>query len=219
MIDAQSDLAIAHEAIDESLAELSQVGIAIRNSSKTTEASRARRFAATSLDLTVLEALVFLAVETLFPSAPESLQAQLGQSMVDRHLRLLYRASQHNILKTDCRKQGAGLEQPLVNVGAKTPIAEHGQSGPRATNQDFSSFFPAPSTFALTSFDSKDFREKQHTPRLPKSRAGTTTTVLGATHEPAIPNFEGNQSATCRWCFASIPDSYVENGRWTAAGR
>ena len=224
MTDASSNLDVAHEAIDEALAELSQVGIAIRRSGRTTETARARDDAAAHPDLAVFEATAFLAVETLYPNAPETLQAQLSRSMVDRYARLLYRATRRGILSTDSRKQVAQLEEPLdstalqpENTNVKPPTTQH--SGDLALPKLSDGQIPSPSNFVPTSLDSKSFRDRLHRLHLPRSRAGATTAVLGQSHEPPIPQYEGNLGITCRWCFESIPQSLVENGHWTPDGR
>lgn len=226
MIDASSDMAVAHEAIDESLHELNQVGIGIRSSARTTETARARRYAAMRLDLTMFEGVACLAVETLFPNAPESLQTQLSRSMVDRYSRLLYRANRRNILNTDSRKQTVDLGTPLIDLTVKTAIAEQQHfTATESSNHNLAVLtllgreLPTPSTFAPTSLDSKVFQDRLDRLQMPKSRAGATTTALGDTHEPAIPEYQGSPHVACRWCFASIPASFVENGRWTSAGR
>jgi hypothetical protein len=226
MTDVSSDLDVAHDAIDEALAELSQVGIAIRRSGRTTETIRARQYAATHPDLAMFEATAFLAVETLYPNAPESLQAQLSRSMVDRYARLFYRASRRGILSTDSRKHATQLEQSLdsnaspsqpQSTNVKPPTIQHSRdfAPPRLPGGQI----PAPSDFIPTSLDSKSFRARLDRLRSPRSRAGATTAVLEQTHEPPIPQYDGNLSATCRWCFQIIPQSFVANGQWTPEGR
>jgi hypothetical protein len=225
MIDASSDVAIAHEAIDESLAELSQVSISLPNSAKTTETTSARRYAATRLDSTVFENVTFLAVETLFPNAPESLQAQLGRSMVDRYLRLRYRASRRNNLDNHSRNKAVDLQRPPIGSPAKTTFAEQQQLSTAGTNQNLAVLtllggkLPTASTFTPTSLDSEAFQRRLDRLQPPISRAGATTTVLGDTHDPPIPDYQDNPHVACRWCFESIPASFVENEHWTSAGR
>ena len=225
MIDASSDVAIAHEAIDESLAELSQVGISILNSAKTTETTCARRHAATRLDSATFENVTSLAVETLFPNAPESLQAQLGRSMVDRYSRLLYRASRRNNLNTDSRNKAADLQRSPIRSTAETTVAEQQQLSTAGTNQNpavltlLGGRLPTASTFTPTALDSEASRRRLGRFQPPTSRAGATTTGLGDTHDPPIPDYQNNPHVACQWCFASIPASFVENEHWTSAGR
>lgn len=226
-MDDASDLTVAQEAIEEALAELSQVGIAIRKSATPTETIHARRFAAEHLDLTTFEILAFQTVETLYPNAPEELQAQLAKSMVDRYSRLLYRATRCNILGTDSRKESAALKQPLnltpSGVQAKKTIAKHGKTRPTANLKLSDGEVAAPPVFTLTSLDSKSVRNRLNRLRLSRSRAGATTAILGDTHDPPIPQYQSttgsNPSATCEWCFASIPPTFVQDGHWTPIGR
>ncbi|EWC48473.1 hypothetical protein DRE_02242 [Drechslerella stenobrocha 248] len=141
--DMSSLVTISLEAIDESLTELSQVGIAIRQSSKTSETVRARRFVAGHANLRSYEALTFITLETLYPNAPESLLAQLSRSMVDRYARLLFRAPRNEVLKGDIRKSksevapvglanelGIHIAEPELNVAIKAT----GRTGPGGTH-------------------------------------------------------------------------------------
>ena len=207
-------------AIDESLVELSQVGIAIRQSSRTTETVRARRFASAHLDLSSFEALAFLALETLYPNAPESLLVQLGKSMVDRYAHLLFRAPRHDILKRDIRRQAPDpAPAPPINrlaVEDPQPAQNHGvteQSVNLAERQHIAS-----PTIAPSSIDLNRFQEKFRIAQTPRSRSGTTV-ILAKTHEPPIPRFDDNGEVQCRWCFTDIGQNLVEDGRWSALGR
>lgn len=204
---------ISLEAIDESLTELSQVGIAIRQSSRMSETVRARMFAE-HLDVSSFEALAFLALETLYPNAPESLLDQLGRSMVDRYIRILFRAPRQNTLKRDLRQHApspaspSSIRIPTQNSGATAQsvvvaAGEHGETR----------------TIELSSIDKSRFKHEFRIAQTPRSRSGTTI-ILANTHEPPIPRFDDTQKTQCQWCFTSISQNVVVNdGRWSALGR
>jgi hypothetical protein len=207
-------------AIDEALVELSQVGIAIRQSSGTTETIRARRFASEFLDLSSIETLAVLALETLYPNATESLLVQLGKSVVDRYARLLFRARRQGSLKRDIRRQ---LPDPSVaplinprNVEYPQPIQNSGIVG-RPVNLAEGQHHALP-TIALSSVDLDRFQDNLRMGQTPKSRSGTTV-ILEKTHEPPIPHFDGSGEVKCRWCLKDIGQSLVKDGHWTKEGR
>ena len=215
---------VSLDAIDESLAELSQVAIAIRQSSKTTETVRARNFASGDRDLShalnSFETLAFLALETLYPNAPDSLLLQLGRSMADRYARLLLREPRHSTLKKDIRRQfpgpssasdteytHAGGQQPAQNVDVAEQI---GQLAGRQRR--------VPPTVALSSVDWSRFQEKLRLLQTAKSRSGTTA-ILAKTHEPPVPHPDDDGNLRCEWCFTVLPPDLVNDGRWTSLGR
>jgi len=207
-------------AIDESLVELSQVGIAIRQSSRTTETIRARRFASGHLDLSPFEALAFLALETLYPNAPESLLVQLGKSMVDRYAHLLFRAPRHDILKRDIRRQAPDpAPAPSINrLNVEYPQpAQNNDVAEQSVNLAESQHRALP-TIPPSSVDWNRFQEKLRTAQTPRSRSGTTV-ILAKTHEPPIPRFDDSGEVQCRWCFTNIGQNLVKDGRWSTIGR
>jgi hypothetical protein len=204
-------MTLSQEAIDKSLVELSHVGIAIRQSARTSETTRARRFVSTHHDLSSFEALSFLALETLYPNAQESLLLQLGKSMVDRYARLLFRGPRHLILKTDIRRQTSDSgEVSLLNSS----------SGDNLFAAQNSSLIPLhrASTMAPSSVDGNRFREKHRMGQTPRSRSGTTV-ILKKTCEPPVPRFNEGDEIQCQWCFANITEELVEAGRWSTLGR
>ncbi|KAK2849628.1 hypothetical protein FQN49_005573 [Arthroderma sp. PD_2] len=222
--DLQSLMALCLDAIDESLVELGQVGMAIRQSSRTTEIVRARRFASEHQDLSSFEALTFLALETLYPNAPESLITQLSRNMVDRHSRLLLRASRHNALKKDIRRHAPNLatDDSLAPSGSR-PNVDNLQYAQRidTTSQSFNiaeTQYIVPPTIAPTSLYLDKFHRKLNEPQAPRSRMGTTV-ILQRTPEPPVPHFDGNGEAQCRWCFSNIRQNLVKDGRWSSLGR
>ncbi|KAF3287639.1 hypothetical protein TWF970_007350 [Orbilia oligospora] len=199
------------EAIDEALVELSQVAVAIRQSSKNSETARARKYASENLDLTSLEMISLLALEKLYPSAPESLIFQIAQSMIDRYARLKLRAFRHEQLKVDIRSR------PQIPKSLSPPVREQKYSQnqnillPKHTKNPQ----PAPT---ITSANWTQFQGNLDVLRGPRSQSGTTV-VLAQKNEPPIPRFKSNQDRRCQWCFTKIGDDYIKEGRWTISGR
>ncbi len=222
--DSSSLRTVSLVAIDESLAELSQVAITIRQSSRMTETVRARNFASGDRDLSQalnsFEALAFLALETLYPNAPDSLLFQLGRSMVDRYARLLLRAPRHSTLKKDIRRQ---LPDP-----SSAPNTDYTQAGGRQPAQHVAvaeqieqlagTQRSVPPTVALSSVDLSRFQEKSRLIQTAKSRSGTTA-ILAKTQEPPVPHPDDDENLQCEWCFTALPPNLVNDGRWTTLGR
>ncbi len=74
-------LAAELSGIKDSITRLNRLGIAIRSSSRSTVAARARKFASQRTDLTRLndyEEMAHFTVDCLYPRAEESLRRQLG---------------------------------------------------------------------------------------------------------------------------------------------
>ncbi|KAH8889148.1 hypothetical protein GQ53DRAFT_843190 [Thozetella sp. PMI_491] len=216
--------AFSLEAIDECLVELGQVAIAIRHSSKTTETMRARRVVSEKRDLgrrlQSFEALAFLALETLYPNAPESLLFQLGRSMVDRYARLLFRALRHNVLSEDIREplrsdtptpQPHGVTSHKEHLVAREKEATRNGIPAEATAQ------VAP-TLPLSSINLSKFQDQLKKIQVPKSQAGTTFFLAG-TQEPPVPQRNDFGKFECVWCFDDIDSDHFQRGNWTPKGR
>jgi hypothetical protein len=215
------------KAIHESLSELSQVGSAIRQSSTTPEAVRARKFIrcsrALELEQISFEKLSLIALGSLYPNAPRSLLIQLGKSMVDRRARLLFRKSRHETLGHNVRSHAVEPETteqtaPLSDAGSKstmlppqTPAAQKLGTSPASRQH-------APgSTIAPSSFHPSQFATKRKAASLGIPKHGTTM-VLASKNAPPVPNFKNGEETICHWCFKSIRKSLVENGGWSKLG-
>ncbi|KAF3220279.1 hypothetical protein TWF679_009658 [Orbilia oligospora] len=220
------------EAIDEALVELSQVAVAIRQSSKNSETARARKYASENLDLTSLEMISLLALEKLYPSAPESLVFQIAQSMIDRYARLKLRAFRHEQLKVDIRSRPqvpkslspTVREQSLEELVAIDNTKPGNLPPPQNILTQNQSILPPKHTKNLqlaptiTSANWTQFQGNLDVLRGPRSQSGTTV-VLAQKNEPPIPRFKSNQDRRCQWCFTKIGDDCIKEGRWTISGR
>ncbi|KAF3103810.1 hypothetical protein TWF706_004844 [Orbilia oligospora] len=220
------------EAIDEALVGLSQVAVAIRQSSKNSETARARKYASENLDLTSLEMISLLALEKLYPSAPESLIFQIAQSMIDRYARLKLRAFRHEQLKVDIRSRTqipkslspTVREQSLEELVTIDDTKPGTLSRPQNIPTQNQNILPPKHTKNLqlaptiTSANWTRFQGNLDVLRGPRSQSGTTV-VLAQKNEPPIPRFKSNQDRRCQWCFIKIGDDCIKEGRWTISGR
>ncbi|KAF2691769.1 hypothetical protein K458DRAFT_398181 [Lentithecium fluviatile CBS 122367] len=211
-----SPIAYALDVVNEALVELSQIGIAIRQSSKVTETVRARNYAADHFDLSLLETLSWVALETLYPNAPESLLRNLCEDMVNRYARLKFRAPRHQALKKDTRQEVPNLptSSPKVEKSVSTPNIP--ATGP-LPNPKQGKHRGAPS-IVLSSLNSHQFQSNLHNVRMSRSQPGTTV-ILGKTHEPPLPQFDKTGQAQCSWCFNQIGPNLVKDGHWSSLGR
>ena len=214
--DFSSPIVYALDVVNEALVELSQVGIAIRQSSKVTETVRARNYAADHLDLSSLETLSWVALETLYPNAPESLLRNLCEGMVNRYARLKFRAPRHQALKKDTREEVFNLptSSPKVEKSVSTPNIPVAGPSPNPKQGEHRG---APS-IALSSLNSRQFQSNLRNIRMSRSRPGTTV-ILGKTHEPPLPQFDETGQAQCSWCFDQIGPNLVKDGHWSSMGR
>ncbi|PGH09648.1 hypothetical protein AJ79_05613 [Helicocarpus griseus UAMH5409] len=223
MTDSSDPITVGLEGIDESLTELSRLAIAIRQSPKVTETTRARNFANANADLAPFEIIAFLAVEALYPNAPESLQLQLSKSMVDRYALLLYRAPRQRRLGNDTRRQVMRQNDAESNI--QPEVENHYSADVESAAEHTSNHLQAQTLLQLaaepTSVDQSRFRRNLSylNNLVPKSQSGTTTAVLGRTHEPPVPVSTDEYVTQCQWCYRSIDQSLVQNGRWTRLGR
>lgn len=214
---SSSYLKLALEAIDESLGQLSHVGISIRESSKTTETTRARRFVSIHHEALGFEAIAVKAIATLYPNAPMGLQSQLSRSIVDRYARIVYRAPRQDVFKTDTRKRHGVFHSTPNMLPSST---EQIQSQEILAGILSGAHVPqAQPTIDLTSIHMSVFRKRHGGMPLAHSRSDATTSILRDGQEPPVPQPDSAGKRTCYWCFLDLPASYVEDGKWTSIGR
>jgi hypothetical protein len=205
------------EAIDEALEELGHVGVAIRQSSKTTETARARNFVSDRPEMLTFEILCFVALETLHPNAPASLLQQLCDSMVNRYARHLFRAPRQEALEQDTRRPPpvSPEQRTVITLRPKTAA---GVTVPEQLSHPVEARDYVRPVIPPSSMDSVRFQEHLRVARTPRSRSGTTV-VLGKTHEPPIPLFDDSGQTRCEWCFRLIDQNLIEDGHWSSSGR
>ncbi|KAL7624378.1 hypothetical protein AAE478_005942 [Parahypoxylon ruwenzoriense] len=192
---------IALRGIDESLAELNRMGVAVRQSSSAPETIRVRNFAARNPDPSMFEMKASIAIESLYPGAPNSLRQQLVRAMIYRQSRVRFRKSRH--------------EKLAVHRRDLAQVAQTGQGRTRIKD-------------LLRSF-SKSISPSQNTLKVKDNKPETVTSMntkllvenlVKAGEEPPVPKAHGKTSdLKCEWCFRILEPSFIENERWTVRGR
>lgn len=204
------------EAIGEALEDLSHVGVAIRKSSQMTETARARKYVSERSEISPFETLCFIALETLHPSAPDSLLQQLCESMVNRYARHLYRAPRQKVLENDSRQPSVPAKtekSPQETTPATVSVHIQEQSSRPLERREH-----APPTILLSSVNSSQFNRFLRIHRTQKSRSGTTV-VLSKTRDPPLPPMDESGQLRCEWCFCLIDQNLIEDDHWTSLGR
>jgi hypothetical protein len=203
------------EAIDEALEGLSNVSVAIQQSSRVTETVLAKRLMSNRPDSHHFELLCYLVLENLYPSAPESLLFQLRESMVNRYARHLYRGPVQDALERDTR------HQPESQSSHHSPIRvlesrshETPQERPKMLMSQQTSLLAPPTLPSIRSSQfSRNFKAAQNI-----IQPTPTLVNYGKVYGPPIPVFDDSGKARCAYCFQMISKNLVENGEWNALG-
>jgi hypothetical protein len=203
------------EAVDEALEGLSNVSIAIKQSSRVTETVLARRSLSDRPESHHFELLCCIALEILYPSAPETLLSQLRENMINRYARHLYREPIQEALEKDMRNQAASLashHSPIRAYESRNHRSSPGQPTMLAPQQ---SPLPAPPTLPSirSSQFSRNFKAAQNL-----IQPTPTLVNYGKVYGPPIPSFDSHGKARCAYCFQMIHKSLVENGKWNSQG-
>jgi hypothetical protein len=203
------------EAIDEALEGLSNVSVAIQQSSRVTETVLAKRLLSNRPESHHFELLCCIALEILYPSAPETLLSQLRESMVNRYARHLYRSPMQEALEKDMRDRPASL-----------PFHDSTNCAPESTSHEIPSEQPrilipqqAPllAPHRLPSINSSEFSRNFKAARnfiQPPSTLANYSKVYG----PPIPKFDDAGKARCAYCFRTISQNLVKDGEWNSLG-
>jgi hypothetical protein len=201
------------EAIHEALVELSNVSVAIRNSSRAAETVQARALLCEQLEMSRYEILCQIALESLYPSAPEALIIQLRESMVNRYARHLYRAPMHEALEEDVRVQRTG--QPDF----RTPATEQYYENRETPSERL---FQVPVSQRKTEMVPPTINSSQFSSNLRAVRdpvlPSPTLVKLSRIYGPPVPTFNETGQAQCAWCFQTINQMMVKKGQWTEQG-
>lgn len=215
--------------IQDSMTRLNKLALTIRQSSRSAAITLARNYATANADLDDLEHLVSIALETLYPNAPESLRKQLCDTMTDRYAKLEYNAY----------RQGKSQARPLRRLepgGGTTARGDKGQA--RASSMVFPStslkdpYHEQEDTQALeqtrqrkplSSIDTRLLRENLGHDHIPTPQSRRTLSVYQADdglHEPPPPRFEdGGTHTECEWCHEMIDRSLLRDQSWSDLGR
>jgi hypothetical protein len=221
-------LEIAFRGIDESLSELSRVGFAIRQSSNKPETVRARAFAARHPDSSEFELKASIAIQTLYPNAPESLQQQLVRGMLDRHARIRYRRSRHQQLQVDTRQiskpvHASQTTETLLRDKRMSAIKNLFQPSAAGSLFQKASGSKAPAlSETVTSVNTQLLAHNlKYGAQRPSIQAKKTfSRLIRITAEPSLPkSVPGQAGFRCDWCFQVLDTGLIQNKKWTDRGR
>ncbi|KAM5344483.1 hypothetical protein ACJ41O_013019 [Fusarium nematophilum] len=178
---------------------LNKIALAIRQSSRSSAITLARNFATTNRALDDLEDLVLIALETLYPNAPESLRKQLCDTMTDRYSRIEYNAYRtgksrarplkrlhHEEAVTERDDQSRAPTSNLDLPGTKLEEYRDRQDDPQAMAQKTQRKL-------LSSIDTGLLRQtlgKEYSPAPQSRRTLSAYQTDSRLHEPPPPRFE-----------------------------
>ena len=227
--EAPSEWNAAVSGIAESISRLNKLGIAIRQSSRSTATARARRFAVQHLDLDAFEETAYDALEILYPNAPETLRQQLCNAMADRYVKHqyeAYRLGKSNIQYPSKAIQSDGqdnmmqlednMQPPEIQPSGEgdTPNLASDQSTRRA-----GAFDP----FRASTIDTRLLHQNAVAAITSASRPPRTLSVFNENdrqNEPQPPKFENGKDWTdFEWRFQLIDRSFIDGNGWSDAGR
>ena len=213
------------DGVEEAISRLNKLGIAIRQSSRSTALAQARKYAAKHLDLDTFEEIVSLALQSLYPNASDSLRDQLGNTMTDRYAKLQYEAYRMGIPDTHHAPKGkTNMKDRSLTTDAKPPPSmpilaglSPKVQGPAQNPADHNQALPKYKT-ALSSIDTNILRKNLGVDLPSVARSTVTLSVYQAddrAHEPPPPKFEdGKDQTTCEWCHEVISRSLTEGHKW-----
>jgi hypothetical protein len=205
------------EAIDEALEALSNVGIAIRQSSRVTETAQARKLLSERPGSQHFELISHIMLETLYPSAPESLLLQLRESLVNRYARHLYRAPVQEAFEKDTRMHSTD------ELSAQSPQQHraYGNDAIETMSKQPQTLAPRHATLAAMQTP-PSIRSSQFSTNLKAAqnfvRPTPTLVHLGKIYGPPVPEFDITGTARCEYCFHTIDHSLAHGGRWSPLG-
>jgi hypothetical protein len=215
--------------IQKSINELDRLAIYIRQSSTSSLDARVKAFGARKLaQVASFETLATLAVNGLYPDAPEILRQRLSKSMTQRYTRLLYWRSHDKKLRADRRRQGqprdgrvqSELNTPPVSAPeppqqqqrfAKTYSSDQPKPGTRSINRGTSWL-----SGTIVSNTGSHLALPPAEGLMPRPRRATATTVLGG--EAKFPNppkaEDGEDQKPCPYCRKKFSRVDLADVRW-----
>lgn len=214
--------------VEGSIGRLHRLGVTIRRSSMASLRSRVEAFAGKSNSS--IEELCSKAIKRIYPLAPESLQNLLIQSILQRHLTLLYRENhQRNISKrrssgTQNLDDGQDLEDKAADkVAAPSPILGH-TAAPDKVLREGPSTDDSKSGTKPSTLKTDEFRERIRTLETTTAALSAISNVSSAPAEdflyPKPPKgSELSEIVFCSWCFEPLPapqckEAKVQRSAW-----
>ncbi|KAJ5159888.1 uncharacterized protein N7482_006892 [Penicillium canariense] len=206
------------DAISGAIERLNHLGLSIRQSSVTSQTSKARKFAE-KLDLASFEGVAYLSVKTLYPEASEDLLEQLTRSMTETFslfLRRKYRQEQLQAPRSHLRTAiplSTIIEEPVGDDDVGSPMDTQIQV--RQLGEDFTTKMLRRSAHMLpisepTSVDSQGFRTRFKKMLSPAVNDKTMSILVNQVDYPQ----PAKGSLTCEWCFSPLPADSFEGAKW-----
>lgn len=204
---------VAFEGIEESISQLNNLGIYIRQPSTSRLESKVKAFASKRVDqLNDFEILALIAVERLYPNAAPSLRRRLGKHMVDIHARLLY-------WKSHAKKLGADRGGPPDKQTEPNPLSikssptnsVHNVLGDKDRRQPAATFTETEAT-TVPHQHPDPTRGRQGEPKT--SRVGEAPTVL--TSKVELPPPPGAEDGYVCWYCRKVhsAEEYDDDNWW-----
>ncbi|KAJ5705265.1 hypothetical protein N7536_000954 [Penicillium majusculum] len=209
------------EAISGAIERLNHLGIAIRQSSVTSQKAKTRKFAET-FDFSSFEEVAYLSLKALYAEASEGLLEQLTQSMAETYAQFLLRKSRQEQLKVPRSQTRTQLpiypivEQPAADADVGSPIndemhvpqlskdltAKARRSPPQAARM-----FPHSEP---TSVDAQEVKNKFKIMLSPSLKDKTKSILANQIDYPR----SAKGSLTCDWCFTPLPPDSLKGVKW-----
>lgn len=210
------------EAISEAVDRLNHLGVAIRQSSVVSQATKARAFAE-QFDLNSFERVAYVSLQTLYADASQGLLEQLARSMTETYARFLHRKSRQGRLQT--RRPRAQISNSLYAIvenqalDADEDMQMSNTINPPELNTDISTQmpqFPPPQITRVlplsepTSIDSQEVRTRFKKLLNPSIKSKTMSILANQVDYPR----PAKGSLVCDWCFTPICVDSADGARW-----
>jgi hypothetical protein len=217
-------VSIALAATKDVLRDLNTIVLTIRQSSRSSVLNLARNYAISNSGLEYLENLVLVALEALYPNAPEGLRQHLCNTMTDRYARLEHDAHRRGktsnwswpvIRQVDELKDLDKGKQPIENMESKYMTYQEPKTQHMEIMDQEAQANP------LSSIDTTDLRRKLVPSATPRSiRSLSVYKADTGLHEPPLPQFQGTDTEVeCEWCGDMLDGSILDDEGWSTSGR
>jgi hypothetical protein len=203
----------ALEAIEGAIDRLSHLGVAIRQSSVTSQITRVKRLEETAAS-NVFKDLSHMSLRILYPAANPDLHEQLSRSMVRRYAQIISQKNRQNALKTRRSKPPSSLSTIAEDMETDNQTEGSGPGIPKITKQQWDEsrgivntrLFrqPAPSLYSdLSSLNTKMLGNKlSDSQKAISHRSKTSSIRISQVNYPNPPQgITGRNHVTCDWCF------------------
>lgn len=210
------------EAISGAIERLNHLGIAIRQSSVTSQTTKTRKFAETH-DFTSFEEVAYLSLKALYTDASESLLEQLTQYMTETYAQFLRRKSRQEQLQVPRSQPRTSrplypiAEQPAADADNGSPI-DLEMEGPQPSTDSTAKALRSPPRQAVrmlphsepTSVDTQEVKNKFKKMLSPSLRDKTMSILANQVDYPR----SAKGSLTCEWCFSPLPTESLKGIKW-----